>query len=200
MKVRVATVNDVKVLHQLHYDLNRHRHALQPKNFPGRSVDEEWILNNISSCDKEYLVLEVNGDIRGMALLEMKEGKAVYGNVRYRYLFLRDFMIDSSLSLQTYGHELFGDIRGMALLEMKEGKAVYGNVRYRYLFLRDFMIDSSLSLQTYGHELFKEIRRFGKKNFLSYIQLNELINDEERLSFFETEQLHVTQQTFKCAI
>ena len=153
MKVRVATVNDVKVLHQLHYDLNRHRHALQPKNFPGRSVDEEWILNNISSCDKEYLVLEVNGDIRGMALLEMKEGKAVYGNVRYRYLFLRDFMIDSSLSLQTYGHELF-----------------------------------------------KEIRRFGKKNFLSYIQLNELINDEERLSFFETEQLHVTQQTFKCAI
>lgn len=153
MKVRVATVKDVKELQKLHYDLNRHRHALQPKNFQGRSVDEEWVLNNISSCDKEYLVLEVGGNIRGMAFVEMKEGQTVYGSVRYRYLFLRDFMIDSSLSLQTYGHELF-----------------------------------------------KEIRRFGKKNFLSYIQLNELINDKERLDFFEHEQLSVTQKTFKCAI
>ena len=142
MKVRLATVRDVKALHRLHYDLNGHRHTLQPKNFQVRSVDEEWILNNISSREKEYLVLEVNGDIRGMALLEMKEGKSVYGSVRYRYLFLRDFMIDSSLSLQTYGHELF-----------------------------------------------KEIRRFGKKNFLSYIQLNELINDEERLSFLKLNSL-----------
>ena len=50
------------------------------------------------------------------------------------------------------------------------------------------------------HELFKEIRRYGKKNFLSYIQLNELINDEERLKFFEKEQLLVTQQTLKSAI
>ena len=62
------------------------------------------------------------------------------------------------------------------------------------------MIDSSHCLQTHGHELFKEIRRYGKKNFLSYIQLNELINDEERLKFFEKEQLLVTQQTLKSAI
>ena len=62
------------------------------------------------------------------------------------------------------------------------------------------MIDSSHCLQTQGHELFKGIRRYGKKNFLSYIQLNELINDEERLKFFEKEQLLVTQQTLKSAI
>ena len=96
--------------------------------------------------------------------------------------------------------EIKDEVVGMALLEKKEGHTVNGSVRYRYLYLCDFMIDSSLCLQKYGHELFKEIRRYGKKNFLSYIQLNELINDEERLKFFEKEQLIVTQQTLKSAI
>lgn len=153
VKVRIATVEDVQVLHQLHFDLNCHRHTLQPTNFQGRSVDEEWICQNIMSSDKDYLVLEVEDEVVGMALIEKKEGHTVNGSVRYRYLYLRDFMIDASLCLQTYGHEFF-----------------------------------------------KEIRRYGKKNFLSYIQLNELINDKERLKFFEKEQLLVTQQTLKSAI
>ena len=153
MKVRIATVEDVQALHQLHFELNCHRHTLQPTNFQGRSVDEEWICENILNVDKEYLVLEIKDEVVGMALLEKKEGHTVNGSVRYRYLYLCDFMIDSSLCLQKYGHELF-----------------------------------------------KEIRRYGKKNFLSYIQLNELINDEERLKFFEKEQLLVTQQTLKSAI
>lgn len=153
MKVRTATVADIQALHQLHFELNCHRHTLQPTNFQGRSVGEEWICENIASHDRTYLVLEVEEQIRGMALIEMHEAQSVNGSVRYRYLYLRDFMIDSNLCLQTYGHELF-----------------------------------------------KEIRRWGKKNFLSYIQLNELINDEERLDFFEKENLSVTQQTLKCAI
>ena len=47
MKVRIATVEDVQALHQLHFELNCHRHTLQPTNFQGRSVDEEWIYENI---------------------------------------------------------------------------------------------------------------------------------------------------------
>lgn len=153
MGVRLATVADIKTLHHLHFELNCHRHSLQPTNFQGRAVDEEWIFENIESYDKDYLVLEVNNEIQGMALIQMKEAKSVNGNVRYRYLYLRDFMIDSKLSLKAYGHELF-----------------------------------------------EAIRSYGKKHFLSYIQLNELINDKQRLQFFEEEQLSVTQQTFKCGI
>lgn len=153
MGVRIATVADIHALHHLHFELNRHRHRLQPTNFQGKAVDEEWICENIESRDKDYLVLEVNGEIAGMALIQMKEAKSVNGNVRYRYLYLRDFMIESNLSLQTYGHELF-----------------------------------------------EAVKKYGKKHFLCYIQLNELINDEQRLQFFEEEQLSVTQQTLKCVI
>ena len=95
MKVRIATVEDVQALHQLHFELNCHRHTLQPTNFQGRSVDEEWIYENIVSSDKDYLVLEIKDEVVGMALLEKKEGHTVNGSVRYRYLYLRDFMIDS---------------------------------------------------------------------------------------------------------
>ena len=107
MKVRIATVEDIQALHQLHFSLNCHRHTLQPTNFQGRSVDEEWIYENIISSDKDYLVLEIKDEVVGMALLEKKEGHPVNGSVRYRYLYLCDFMIDSSLCLQKYGHELF---------------------------------------------------------------------------------------------
>ena len=54
MKVRIATVEDVQALHQLHFELNCHRHTLQPTNFQGHSVDEEWICENILNVDKDY--------------------------------------------------------------------------------------------------------------------------------------------------
>ena len=42
MNIRMATLEDVETLHNLHFALNRHRHSLQPTNYQGKSMDEEW--------------------------------------------------------------------------------------------------------------------------------------------------------------
>lgn len=153
MNIRLATLEDVEALGNLHFALNRNRHRLQPKNYQGKSMDEEWILKNIQTRYRDYLVLEINDEIKGMALIEIKE---------------------------TY--------------------SIPGSVKYKYLDLMAFYINPELDLNYYGHELLKAVRAWGKKYFLSYLQLNELINNEEMIKFLEKEQLMVTQQTFKCVI
>ncbi|MTO10094.1 hypothetical protein GMB50_12590 [Turicibacter sanguinis] len=153
MNIRMATLEDVETLHNLHFALNRHRHSLQPTNYQGKSMDEEWIEENIKTRYRDYILLEVDNDIKGMALVEIKE---------------------------TY--------------------SVPGSVKYKYLDLMSFYIVPELDLNYYGHELFTAVRAWGKKYFLSYIQLHELINDVKMVNFLAREQLAVTQQTFKCVI
>lgn len=111
MTVRIATHEDVEQLHNLHFKLNRHRHQLQPKNFQGKSVDEGWIKDNIKSAHRDYFVLEVGGEIRGMALVEMLENYSIPGSVKYKYLNILDFMIESELDLDMHGHQLLKAIR-----------------------------------------------------------------------------------------
>lgn len=153
MNIRLATIGDVEALHNLHFALNRHRHSLQPTNYQGKSMDEDWIKDNIEMRYRDYLILEIDGEIKGMALVDMKE---------------------------TY--------------------SVPGSVKYKYLDLMAFYIAPELELNHYGHELFMAVRVWGKKYFLSYIQLHELINDVKMVNFLAKEQLAVTQQTFKCVI
>ena len=45
-----------------------------------------------------------------------------------------------------------------------------------------------------------DVREYLRQKRDQLTELNELINDEERLKFFEKEQLLVTQQTLKSAI
>lgn len=111
MTVRLATLEDVEHLHNLHFKLNRHRHELQPKNFQGKSVDEEWIEENLRDSHRDYLVLEVEGEVRGMALVEMLENYSIPGSVKYKYLNILDFMIDPELEIETHGHQLLKAVR-----------------------------------------------------------------------------------------
>lgn len=111
MTVRLATLEDVEHLHNLHFKLNRHRHELQPKNFQGKSVDEEWIIQNLKASNRDYFVLEIDGEICGMALVEMLETYSIPGSVKYKYLNIMDFMIEPEFDLETYGHELLKVIR-----------------------------------------------------------------------------------------
>ena len=46
-----------------------------------------------------------------MALIEMLENYSIPGSVKYRYLNILDFMIESELDLDTYGHQLLKAIR-----------------------------------------------------------------------------------------
>ena len=93
MNIRMATLEDVETLHNLHFALNRHRHSLQPTNYQGKSMDEEWIEENIKTRYRDYILLEVDNEIKGMALVEIKETYSVPGSVKYKYLELMSFYI-----------------------------------------------------------------------------------------------------------
>ena len=111
LKIRLANLNDVEALNVLHFNLNRHRHKLQPKNFQGKSMGEEWVKEKITEEKTNYIVLEVEGQIKGMALIEIVEIYSIPGILRYKYLQIEDFVFDTDLNLEKYGQLLFQEIR-----------------------------------------------------------------------------------------
>lgn len=111
MKLRLANFQDVKVLNRLHFNLNLHRHQLQPTNFQGKSMGEEWVEEKINDTCTDYIVLELEGQIKGMALIKIVEAYSIPGSLRYKYLQIEDFMVDSDLDLEQYGRILFNGVR-----------------------------------------------------------------------------------------
>lgn len=70
MKVRLGTVEDIDLIVRLNNELNQMMSKLQPDDFKKISEDIDWVQQYLLNEKADYLLLEDEGEIRGLALVE----------------------------------------------------------------------------------------------------------------------------------
>ena len=107
MKVRLGTVEDIDLIVRLNNELNQMMSKLQPDDFKKISEDIDWVQQYLLNEKADYLLLEDEGEIRGLALVEQLESIDLPSLLKRHYVYLVHLVVDPLYRGCGYGHELF---------------------------------------------------------------------------------------------
>ena len=88
MKVRLGTVEDIDLIVRLNNELNQMMSKLQPDDFKKISEDIDWVQQYLLNEKADYLLLEDEGEIRGLALVEQLESIDLPSLLKRHYVFI----------------------------------------------------------------------------------------------------------------
>ena len=107
MKVRLGTVEDIDLIVRLNNELNQMMSKLQPDDFKKISEDIDWVQQYFLNEKADYLLLEDEGESRGLALVEQLESIDLPSLLKRHYVYLVHLVVDPLYRGCGYGHELF---------------------------------------------------------------------------------------------
>ncbi|MTO65292.1 GNAT family N-acetyltransferase, partial [Turicibacter sanguinis] len=87
MKVRLGTVEDIDLIVRLNNELNQMMSKLQPDDFKKISEDIDWVQQYLLNEKADYLLLEDEGEIRGLALVEQLESIDLPSLLKRHYVY-----------------------------------------------------------------------------------------------------------------
>lgn len=124
MKIRLGTIEDLEFIICLHNYLNKMMSELHPEDFKNIGEDPEWIKQHLLSQHSDYLLIEDEGEIRGLALVQQSESYQLSSLFNHRYVNLVHLIVSPVYRGCGYGHELlqaakeWGRIRELEYIEL----------------------------------------------------------------------------------
>lgn len=111
MKVRIGTLEDIELIIQLHHDLNKMLIQLQPDDIKNINEELNWVKSNLLNEDKDYLLIEDEGEVRGLALVEAVESCGRPSLLKRPYVHLVHLIVNPMYRGCGYGHELLKAVK-----------------------------------------------------------------------------------------
>lgn len=107
MKIRLGTIDDIDLIVRLNNELNQMMSQLQPDDFKKINEDLDWVKQYLLNEKADYLLLEDEGEVRGLALVEQLESFDIPSLLKRHYVSLIHLIVNPMHRGCGYGHELF---------------------------------------------------------------------------------------------
>lgn len=114
MNVRIGTVDDIQIIARLHTQFNEMMAQLQPRDYQGIREDEARIEKNLQNNQLIYLLVEDEGEVRGLSLVESIETARTTFGVSQQYACINQLIIGQQYRGYGYGHALLEAVKGWA--------------------------------------------------------------------------------------
>lgn len=114
MNVRIGTVEDIQIITRLHTQLNEMMAQLQPTDYQSISEDESWIRKNFQNTQLTYLLVEDEGEVRGLILVESVETTRTTSAISQQYACINQIIIGQQYRGYGYGHALLESVKEWA--------------------------------------------------------------------------------------
>lgn len=114
MNVRIGTVEDIQIITRLHNQFNEMMAQLQSRDYLSISEDESWIRKNFQNTQLTYLLIEAEGEVRGLILVESVETNRTTSSISQRYAYINQLVIAEQYRGYGYGHALLKSVKEWA--------------------------------------------------------------------------------------
>jgi ribosomal protein S18 acetylase RimI-like enzyme len=106
MRIKVATIDEIKQIEILYQELFLEMSNFQPKYIRPAKQDVEFIRNTINEKDSDILIAEIDNCIVGFLLIQELMTPSYTCLIEHKYAFITDIIVENKYQKQGIGSAL----------------------------------------------------------------------------------------------